>query len=145
VTEVVKSRHFWLGIVISGLAFVLAFRQVELGKMVVAFARADYLLVAGAAGLQLLVIGAIAWRWRLLFDRRPAFYPLIRSLLIAQLANAVIPVRLGMLVRAYLLGREERQSKITVLTAVVAEKVFDSLGLVLFLAVVLPFLGLAHN
>jgi len=29
--------------------------------------------------------------------------------------------------------------------AVVAEKVFDSLGLVLFLAVVLPFLGLAHN
>ena len=135
----VRRTRFWLGIGIGLLALVLAFRQVELGKVAAAFARVDYLLVAAAAGMQLLAIGAIAWRWRLFFHRRPLFPRLIRSLLIAQLVNGVIPVRLGMLVRAYLIGREERQSKITVLTTVVAEKVFDSLGLVLFSAVVLPF------
>ena len=134
----VKRSHFWVGGGISAVALFLAFRQVDAGKMANALAQADYWLIAAAAGLQLLVIGAIAGRWGLLFRQRPGFFRLVSSLLIAQLANGVIPVRLGMLVRAYLVGREEGQSKITVLATVVAEKVFDSLALVLFFAAILP-------
>ena len=133
-----KRSHFWFGGGLSIAALYLAFRQVDAGKMAAALVQADYLLIAAAAGLQLLVIGAIAGRWRLFFRQRPEFSRLVSSLLIAQLANGVIPVRLGMLVRAYLVGREEGQSKIAVLATVVAEKVFDSLVFVLFFAAILP-------
>ena len=120
------------------VALFLAFRQVDAGKMAVALAQANYLLIAAAAGLQLLVIGAIAGRWGLLFRQRPGFSRLVSSLLIAQLANGVIPLRLGMLVRAFLVGKEEGQSKIAVFATVVAEKVFDSLAFVLVFAAILP-------
>ena len=133
-----KRGHVWLGAGISAVALVLAFRQVDLGQMGAAFARVDYGLVAAAAGIQLLVVGAIAGRWGLLFRERPPFRKLVSALLIAQLANGVFPVRLGVFVRAYLVAREERQSKITVFTTVVAEKVFDSLVFVLLFVVVLP-------
>ena len=133
-----KRGHVWLGAGISAVALVLAFRQVDLGQMGAAFARVDYGLVVAAAGIQLLVVGAIAGRWGLLFRERPPFMRLLSALLIAQLANGVIPVRLGMFVRAYLVAREGGQSKITVYTTVVAEKVFDSLAFVLLFVVVLP-------
>ena len=133
-----KRGHVWLGAGISALALALAFRQVDLGQMGAAFARVDYGLVVAAAGIQLLVVGAIAGRWGLLFRERPPFARLLSALLIAQLANGVIPVRLGMFVRAYLVAREGGQSKITVFTTVVAEKVFDSLAFVLLFVAVLP-------
>jgi len=133
-----KRGHVWLGAGISAVALVLAFRQVDLGQMGAAFARVDYGLVVAAAVIQLLVMGAMAGRWGLLFRERPPFGRLLSALLIAQLANGVIPVRLGMFVRAYLVAREERQSKITVFTTVVAEKVFDSLAFVLLFVAVLP-------
>jgi glycosyltransferase 2 family protein len=133
-----KRGHVWLGAGISVVALVLAFWQVDLEQMGAAFARVDYGLVIVAAGIQLLVMGAIAGRWGLLFRQRPPFKRLLNALLIAQLANGVIPVRLGMFVRAYLVAREERQSKIMVFTTVVAEKVFDSLAFVLLFVAVLP-------
>ena len=133
-----KRGHVWLGAGIGALALALAFRQVDLGQMGAAFARVDYGLVVAAAGIQLLVVGAIAGRWGLLFRERPPFARLLSALLIAQLANGVIPVRLGMFVRAYLVAREGGQSKITVFTTVVAEKVFDSLAFVLLFVAVLP-------
>ena len=58
----VKRSHFWVGGGISAVALFLAFRQVDAGKMANALAQADYWLIAAAAGLQLLVIGAIAHR-----------------------------------------------------------------------------------
>jgi glycosyltransferase 2 family protein len=137
-----KRGHVWLGAGISAVALVLAFRQVDLGQMGAALARVDYGLVVAAAGIQLLVMGAMAGRWGLLFRERPPFGRLLSALLIAQLANGVIPVRLGMFVRAYLVAREGGQSKITVFTTVVAEKVFDSLAFVLLFAVLLPVLVL---
>lgn len=136
-----KKGHFWLGAGISGIALFLAFRQVELAGVGAAFGRADYGLVGVAVGLQLLVVGAIAGRWGLLFRRKPGYGKLVSSLLIAQLVNGVLPVRLGMLVRAFLVGREEGQSKIAVFTTVVVEKVFDSLILVLLFAAVLPLVA----
>lgn len=136
-----KKGHFWLGAGISGIALFLAFRQIELGRLGAVVGQVDYGLVAAAAGLQLGVVGAIAGRWRLLFRKRPGFGRLVGSLLIAQLVNGVIPVRLGMLARAFLVGREEGQSKIAVFTTVVVEKVFDSLILVLLFAAVLPLVA----
>lgn len=129
----------WLGVLFSAVALYLALRRVDLGAMVSALAQVDVLQAGGAALLQLAVVGAIAQRWALLFDRRPRWLSLARALLVAQLANNVLPLRIGILVRAYLVGREAGQSRVTVLATVVAEKVFESLAFLALFSAMLPY------
>ena len=132
----VKKSHVWLGGLISLVALVLVFRQVSLGEVLDAFVQANFLLVAGAVGLQLMVMGAIALRWRLIFSVQPRISTLFNALLIAQLANSIIPLRLGILIRAFLVGKGT--SKIMVLSTILVEKVFESFVFVLLFVILLP-------
>jgi glycosyltransferase 2 family protein len=136
-----KNRRVWLGIILSGVALYLAFRQVELAQVYSAFARANYWAVGAAMGIQLLTMLVIAGRWRQLFIIPPKVLNLLRTLLIAQLVNVILPIRLGVLVRAYLVGKEACMSKTLVLGTIVSEKVFDSLAFVLLFVTVLPFVA----
>ena len=136
-----SQSRFLLGLALSALALWLAVRQVELDQVLAAFARADYGLVAAAVAVQLAVLWAIAGRWARLFRNPLPVSHLLRVLLIAQLANVVLPVRLGVLLRAYLVGQEARVSKTLVFGTVVAEKVFDSLMFVLLFVIVMPFVA----
>ena len=61
---------------ISILALFLAFRQVDLDKVMAVFVEANYFLVATAAGVLLRVLAAIAGRWGLLFGTRRRFFRL---------------------------------------------------------------------
>ena len=137
----VKSGRAWLGIGISGLGLWLAVRQVDLEQVLEAFARANYLLAGIAAGTQLIALGVIAARWQRIFRIRPNLFQLFRALLIAQLTNSILPVRLGVLIRAYLVGKGERVSKTLVFGTVLGEKVFDSLLFVLLFVALLPFVA----
>jgi len=134
-------RRIWVGLILSGVALFLTLRQVETAQVLTAFARANYALVGLAVGVQLLALWAIAGRWRHFFQEAPGLWGLLRALLIAQLANVALPVRLGVLVRAYLVGVEAGISKALVLGTVLAEKVFDSLMLVLLFVTVMPFVA----
>jgi uncharacterized protein (TIRG00374 family) len=133
-----RQAPIWIGVGVSGVAVWLVFRDIALEQLWLVFAAADYAMVSAAACLQLVVIVAIAARWRLLFSDRPSLGSLTSALFVAQLANLLMPLRLGMLVRAYLVARQGRRSKITVLGTVATEKVFDGLVLALLCAVVLP-------
>lgn len=136
------ARSLWVGLLLSGLALLLAFRQVDMARLGHAVAQANYGLVAVAAGLHLLAVAAMATRWGLLFRRRPPMTQLARALLVAHLANAVLPVRVsGMFVRAFLIGRQRPEGRVAVFATVVAEKVLDSLAMVLLAAAVLPLLA----
>ena len=59
---------------------------------------------------------------------------------IGYLANNMLPVRLGELVRAHFLGEREGISKASSLASIGVERVFDGLTLLLFIAVIWPFL-----
>jgi uncharacterized protein (TIRG00374 family) len=63
---------------------------------------------------------------------------LLSALYLGYLANTVIPLRVGELVRAYLVGQTERASTSTALATVLIEKVFD-LGTMALLLVILGF------
>jgi uncharacterized protein (TIRG00374 family) len=140
-SQEVKKSHVWLVVLISLVALVWAFFKVPPGEVIDAFVQADYLLVAGAVGLQLMVIGAIALRWRLIFSVRPRISTLFNALLIAQLANSIIPLRVGILIRAFLVGKSEGTSKIMVLSTVLVEKVFESFAFLLLFITLLPVLA----
>lgn len=73
-------------------------------------------------------------RWRLLLPRRPdGERPALRRvtpvLLAGQLANLVLPVKLGEPVRAYLMARREQLSLVRVFGSVLLERVIDMASL----------------
>ena len=64
------------------------------------------------------------------------------------MANNILPVRLGEVVRAYYVGEREKVSKVAALATIAVERVFDGLTLLFFAAIVglfLPIVGLLQG
>ena len=64
-------------------------------------------------------------------------YPVV---VVGYMANNILPVRLGEVVRAYYVGEREKVSKVAALATIAVERVFDGLTLLFFAAVVGLFL-----
>ena len=131
----------WIGVGICVVSLVVAFQRADLSQVTSILVQADQSTMVAAAILQLVVTFVLAVRWRLLFRHRPPLVSLLRALFVAQLANVAMPLRLGMVVRAYLVARAEKRSKVTVLATVGAEKIFDALASFLICAITLPALA----
>jgi glycosyltransferase 2 family protein len=93
-------------------------------------------------GLALLAVILATWlkavRWRFMFyphHRRLHIGSFFTIFLIGQVVNAVIPARLGEVVRALLIGERERVSKAQALWTAVVEKVLDTLMLLICLGI----------
>ena len=127
-----------LGLVLGsalGLALLwVAARGVKLSQVWSRLARADPLWVALAFLAVVLTTAAKTARWRGLFPeaQRARYSRLGRVLLVGKLANALLPARMGDVIRVYMVGEEEGISKAMVLGTVAAEKAFDVLFLLLF-------------
>jgi len=142
---VVRRWRLWLGTALSLTFLALTLRNVRLPEVMEAIVEANYPLLALALGTVIVTTLAKAARWGVLFHpyhRQPRFSKLFSVLLIGQMANAVLPARLGELIRAYMLGEIERLSKAYALTTIVVEKTLDGLMLTLILAILLPFIPL---
>jgi uncharacterized protein (TIRG00374 family) len=133
-----RRKRVWLGILISAvfLAFFLA--RTDFSEVHEAFAGADYLLAAAAVPVYFVGYWLRALRWRLLL--RPVadiatsrLYPVV---LIGLMSNNVAPMRLGELVRAYLVGERESISKSAAFGTIAVDRTFDGLTLVAILGIV---------
>jgi uncharacterized protein (TIRG00374 family) len=78
---------------------------------------------------------ARAVRWRYLFPPRSDVSGLVPAVMIGYMANNVLPLRGGELVRVYVVARRRRRGFWAVLATLVIERVLDSLTLVGILAV----------
>jgi glycosyltransferase 2 family protein len=136
--ELLKRKRFWLGILISAvfLAFFLA--RTDFSEIRDAFSGADYWLAALAVPIYFIGYWLRALRWRLLL--RPVanvvtarLYPVV---LIGLMSNNVAPMRIGELVRAFLVGERESMSKSAAFGTIAVDRTFDGLTLVAILGVV---------
>jgi uncharacterized protein (TIRG00374 family) len=84
---------------------------------------------------------SIRWRILLLPERKFRISELFSGIVIGWMANNVLPVRMGELVRAYDFGRVHRFSKSLTFATIVVERLIDGLTLILFLAIVLMFVS----
>ena len=75
---------------------------------------------------------ALRWRWLFKVDSLPTTASLYRAELMGYFGNNVLPLRLGELMRAYLIGREWNLSKSYVFGTIVLERILDTLSLVFF-------------
>jgi uncharacterized protein (TIRG00374 family) len=135
-----------VGLVLGLLLLALAFRGVNPSAVATALAKTDFRLVILAFATVGATMVAKALRWGLLFypsHRGLRFSALLSALLVGQMANSLLPARLGDLARVYLIGEAEGPHKLFALGTVVVEKLLDGLMLLLllgllFLAMPLP-------
>jgi uncharacterized protein (TIRG00374 family) len=136
-----KNVRFWIGILISIVALVFAFRQVDFRAVWVALTQVNYWLLALSVVMLVAFLFLRAFRWRLLFYPKKGLH--IRNLFvvinIGYLLSNIFPARLGDVARAYLIGDTEDVSRASAFSTVVAERVLDALCAVAGFFIVLPF------
>jgi uncharacterized protein (TIRG00374 family) len=140
----VKRARFWIGITISVLCLVLAFKDIQPGNIVEALSRANYIWLLPAFGLTLLGQLGRAARWGILFyPRRDLRLGRLFSILsIGYLISNILPARLGDFARAYLISDAEQIPVARSLSTIVVERAFDVLAVVVLLVALLPFVPL---
>lgn len=138
-----RRKRFWLGILISAAFLAFFFARTDFSEVYDAFKEADYLLAVAAVPLYFAGFWLRTLRWRYLL--RPVtdvttarLYPVM---LVGLMANNIAPMRIGELVRAYLVGERESMSKSTAFGTVAVDRTFDGLTLIAMLGVVTTLSG----
>ena len=136
------TRRFWLGFIVT-LGFLFLFLwKVDFGQIGRALQDANYAYFLPAVLVYFIAFGFRSLRWHyLLLHLKPIparrLYPVVS---IGYLANNILPMRLGELVRAHFLGEKEGISKASALSTILMERVLDGLILLFFAVVIWPFL-----
>ena len=136
-----------MGVAGTALFLGLFFWRTDLGELADALAKADYWWVGPAVGLWFVAAWFRSLRWRYLLLHlegisTAALYPV---LVVGYMANNLLPLRTGELVRAYILGERHRVSKLSALGTIALERLFDGLVLVPVLVLVGVFLGFSSD
>jgi uncharacterized protein (TIRG00374 family) len=125
-----RDPRFWIGLAVTGVTLWLALRGVDLQALARDLAGADLPLVLGISiPAYLLMLWLRALRWRYLTDAIAPVptAPLFRATAVGALANNVLPLRMGELVRAWALARDQRLGVAPVVGTIVLERVIDGL------------------
>jgi len=139
-----KSRRFWIGVGISILFLFLFLYRTDFAEMGEALGEANYLFLL--PGILIYFVGVFfrSLRWQYLLKPLGTFssFRLFPLIVIGFLVNNVLPARLGIVARAYILGEKEGKSKMAIGGTMVVEQVFDGVTLLLFAAIISLFVPL---
>ncbi|MBI4338382.1 MAG: flippase-like domain-containing protein [Chloroflexi bacterium] len=144
------DRRFWLGLGASAFFILLLLWRIDLRDTAQALIAANYYLVLPAIGLYFLALFFRTIRWGVMLRplKEIGFGRLFPVMSVGYMANNLLPVRLGELVRSYYLGEREGVSKSATLATIAIERVLDGVVLLLFLVVLsvaLPVSGLVRD
>lgn len=132
-----RWRNLIISLIVSGGFLYLAFRNVKLDELGSALGRVNWQWLLVSIGVSLLIMVFRAWRWQL--ELRPlAPVPLGRLWVItsvAYMAINLLPVRLGEVVRPWLLSRRSSISFSNVVGNIVVEKTMDSILILFYILV----------
>ncbi|MCE2469978.1 MAG: flippase-like domain-containing protein [Dehalococcoidia bacterium] len=138
------TPRFWLGVAVTAAFVGLLLLRIDYGEMVDALARANYAWLIPAVIVYFFSFAMRSIRWRFLL--RP-FHPQVRAtrlfpvILIGYMANNLLPMRLGELVRGYFLSTREPVRGSTAFATIVAERAFDGFTLLLLLAAAAAYIS----
>lgn len=122
----------WIGLALSVIFLFLALRNVEWPDVWNSWraARLDLLLLGVVLLVGSWIIAAVRWRILLLSAKRLTVRDTFAYITIGYLANTVLPLRLGDLARASLIGRKKEVGISRSLGSIALERVMDLLMLV---------------
>jgi len=137
-----------LGFLVSAalLGYFLYSMRGDWAKVAEAFRKAHYVWLLPSVGFIGLLYLCRVVRWRLFLSpvKQVSYLSLLSATCIGFMANCVLPVRLGEIIRPFVLSRKEKIGLAQVLaTALGLERVFDLIGLSVLLLITWTMLG-AH-
>jgi hypothetical protein len=144
------SAKFWIGIAVSAVFLALFIFTVDLDRFLDALSNADYRLVVPAAGIYLVSVLFRTLRWQLLLRHLKhvglvRLYPVV---VVGYMANNLLPMRIGEVVRSYYISKREGISKTASLVTIFIERLLDALTLLVFISVIalfVPVIGVAEG
>lgn len=125
------------GITLSTGLLYLLLRNVSPAELLFHLGRTYWRWLALSAALNLAMLWARGFRWGWLFyPARQSGWPLVSATTIGFMANNVLPLRMGELVRGYLAARSGGLSFWTALATLAVERALDMLSILLVLGAV---------
>jgi uncharacterized protein (TIRG00374 family) len=122
-----RTVRIVLSVAISAVFLGFAVRKVDWAEAAAALAAAHYIYVVPMFGVTIWTLYIRAQRWKILL--RPVGTPAMRTLVAATnigfMANMVLPLRMGEVIRPVLVSRKESEPLSGILATVVLERIFD--------------------
>jgi len=125
-----------IGLLMTVVFLYLVLSNIEWHNLGGALRQANYIYVIPAFLMTFTGYLVRTLRWQIILrpTKRISFGNAFAVLMIGFTANNLLPARIGEVVRAYALGRQEKLSKSLSLATIVVERVFDGLTIMGFLA-----------
>jgi uncharacterized protein (TIRG00374 family) len=128
----------FLGYAVSAGCLVWVFHSYRIADLLPQLRQLEWQWVALGVGLDLLVYVCQAWRWLLLYrpvDRLP-FWCTLQAIFVGLFANEVLPLRVGELIRCYLVAHWNDQLISVVFASAAIERLIDGFWMVLSFVIV---------
>ncbi len=131
-----------IGLAISGVGIYWAFKDFNFQQFSDSVRNSEYQYIILAGIIVVISVWVRAVRWEFFFRHEKAVpvNSLYKAEMIGYFGNSVLPLRLGELLRAYMVRNEHKIPMSFVLGTVVLERLLDTLGLMV-LAVLLLFVA----
>lgn len=136
-----QQVSFILGVVGSLFFLWVGFRGLNIGELWDIMRHIRWGWIVGAIPVYFVAVYILTWRWYFLL--RPVqdvpasvLFPVV---VIGYMANNLLPLRLGEIMRAYVLKREAQTPIMPTLTTILVERVFDGLVMLTFIFTALLF------
>ena len=139
------NKKYWIGIGVSIILLAYFLFTVEIGRMLDALAGANYWYIFPAVAMYFISVYFRSMRWSVMLRHlKPVstrrLFPVV---VVGYMANNILPMRLGEIVRSYYLSEREGVSATSALVTVFVERIFDALALLFFIALIVPFVPVA--
>jgi len=138
-----KNWRTWAGVLVSAFFIWIALRQVkDPAAFFNSFREVRLWTLIPILITYALVMLARAWRWDYIMKSQVQvrFGSSLIGLIVGYMANNILPFRAGELIRGVVVSRREKKAFAPIFASVVVERIFDSLAILFFLAVILIFL-----
>lgn len=133
--------QIWLGLLISAGFLAIALNGLKLPEVLEDIQDANLWWLLPGVAIYFFGVWARTWRWHYML-RAIKPVPLRRLfpvVCIGYMGNNIYPLRIGELIRAYVLRRKEGVSISASLATIIVERIFDGVIMLLFVFLGLPF------
>lgn len=142
-----RSKRTIAGFAVSIVFIYLAFRGQDFGLIADTLRSVNYWWLLPGVVLYFAGVAVRAWRWSILLSpvTDVPLPTVFRVNAIGLMANNILPLRTGEIVRAYVISQETGITKTTALATIAVDRLFDGLTMVTFILVAMPFVDLTDD